>query len=182
VTNLEREANLLGALALVVTDQTETVTAAACGLSPTAAAALSALYHFLDGPTLDTLRRVLGLTPSGAVRLVDRLAEAGYVTRGPGADGRSRAVTLTPKGRRTAKRVALSRAQVLRGALAGLSTQERATLHALLGKLFTTFIQQPRSTGWICRLCDTVACGRNAGHCPVANEALAWHTAPSTVD
>lgn len=179
---LEREANLLGALALIVTDQTETVTAAACGQSPTAAAALSALYHFLDRPTLDMLCRVLGLTPSGAVRLVDRLAEAGYVTRGPGADGRSRSVTLTPKGRRAAKRVAQARAQVLSGALAGLSAPERETLHALLGKLFTTFIRQPRSTGWICRLCDTVSCGRNAGHCPVANEALAWHSQPSTVD
>ncbi|MBO0867996.1 MAG: winged helix-turn-helix transcriptional regulator [Micromonosporaceae bacterium] len=179
---VEREANLLGALALVVTDQTETVTAAACGLSPTAAAALSALLHFLDKPTLDMLRRVLGLTPSGAVRLVDRLAEAGYVTRGPGADGRSRSVTLTQKGRRAAKRVARARAQVLRGALAGLSVPERETLHALLGKLFSPFIRQPRSTGWICRLCDTVSCGRDAGHCPVANEALAWHTRASTPD
>jgi hypothetical protein len=26
---------------------------------------------------------------------------------------------------------------------------------------------------WMCRLCDLHACGRDAGHCPVANAAAA---------
>ena len=56
-----------------------------------AAPALSALLHFLDRRTVDLLRQVLGLTSSGTVRLVDRMAESGYVRRGPDrrAPGRS---------------------------------------------------------------------------------------------
>ena len=82
--------NVLGALSQVITDQSLAAIAGATGQSPTAAAALSALAEFLDRPTVDQLRKVLGLTPSGAVRLVDRLAGAGLVSRGPGTDGRSR--------------------------------------------------------------------------------------------
>ena len=38
------------------------------------ASAVSALGQFLDGATIDSVHKVLGVTPSGAVRLVDRLA------------------------------------------------------------------------------------------------------------
>ena len=106
MTALDRQANLLGALALVITDQTAQAAAAAAGQSVSAAAALSALHHFLDRPTLDQLHKVLGLTPSGAVRLVDRLADAGLVTRGTGDDGRSRSVVLTDAGKRAARKAA----------------------------------------------------------------------------
>ena len=68
---LDHQANLLRAVALAISDR-----AAASAGNPTTTAALSALLHFLDQPTIDQLRRVLGLTPSGAVRLVDRLALA----------------------------------------------------------------------------------------------------------
>ena len=109
MTALDRQANLLGALALVITDQTAEAVAAAAGQSVSAAAALSALHHFLDRPTLDQLRKVLGLTPSGAVRLVDRLADAGLVTRGTGDDGRSRSVVLTEAGKRVAQQITAAR-------------------------------------------------------------------------
>jgi DNA-binding MarR family transcriptional regulator len=174
VTGLEREANVLGALALVVTDRTTDAMVVAGGQSDTAAAALSALLHFLDRPTIDMLRRVLGLTSSGTVRLVDRLADAGYVTRGPGSDGRSRAVILTDEGRHAAERIAAARAAVLGDALAGLSPAERETLHDLMGRMMATFVRgKTDATRWICRLCDLEACGRDEGHCPVANAAAA---------
>lgn len=177
MTDLTREANVLGALALVVADRTTDAIAAASGQSATAAAALSALHHFLDRPSVDLLRRVVGLTPSGAVRLVDRLAEAGYVARGPGEDGRSRTVTLTAAGRRAAERVAQARTAVLSGALAPLSPAERETLGVLLGRLFTGLVRGPGATRWICRLCDTGVCGRDEGRCPAANAAAAAHRA-----
>jgi DNA-binding MarR family transcriptional regulator len=173
MTSLEREANVLGALALVVADRTSDAIAGAAGQSETAAAALSALHHFLDRPTIDLLRQVLGLTPSGTVRLVDRLVDAGYVTREPGGDGRSRAVTLTAEGRRAAEQVAAARADVLSGALSALSPAERETLRDLLGRLLATFVRGPGATRWICRLCDTDACGRAEGQCPAANAAAA---------
>lgn len=166
--DLAHDANVLGALALVVADRTADAVAAAAGQSTTAGAALSALHHFLDRPTIDRLRQVLGLTPSGTVRLVDRLVEAGYVVREPGDDARSRAVTLTPAGRAAAKRVAQARAAVLRDVLAPLPAADRAHLADLLGRLFTGLIRGPGATRWICRLCDTHACEREEGRCPVA--------------
>ena len=174
---LGREANVLGALAQIVTDRTGDAVAAAAGQSITAATALSALHQFLDRPTVDTLGRVLGLTHSGAVRLVDRLVAAGHVTRGPGVDGRSRSVTLTRKGQRAATRVAESRAAVLNGALAELSAAEREQLYDLLGRVLGALVREkvataPGTGGWTCRLCDTTACGRPEGTCPAANAAL----------
>lgn len=173
MTDLTGDANVLGALALVIADRTSDAIAAAAGQSVTGAAALSAIHHFLDRPTIDMLRQVLGLTPSGTVRLVDRLAEAGYVVRGPGTDGRSRTVTLTAEGRRAAQRVARARAAVLGDTLAALSPADRASLATILGRLFTGLVRGPGATRWICRLCDTIACGRDQGQCPVANAATA---------
>src|SRR5580704_1398105 len=100
MSDLARQANLLGALAGAIADLTVAATTTAAGLAASDVAALSALRHFLHQPSLDQLRQVLGLTPSGAVRLVDRLAASGLVTRGPGTDGRSRAVLLSARGRR----------------------------------------------------------------------------------
>jgi len=71
VTGFDAPANVLGALALIVTDRTADAIAAAAGQPVTDAAALSALHHILDRPTVDRLAQVLGLTHSGAVRLVD---------------------------------------------------------------------------------------------------------------
>ncbi|MEU4425063.1 MarR family transcriptional regulator [Actinoplanes sp. NPDC024001] len=170
---LSAEANLLGALALVLTDQMAAAGAAEAGESGAAAAALTSLHQFLDRPTLDTLRRVLGLTHSGAVRLVNRLEAEGLVTRAPGADGRSRAVTLTPAGRQAATRVAAARAAVLERALRGLPPDSRATLHELLGPVLAAIVQGKDGGAWICRLCDLPACGRDQGRCPTANAAAA---------
>lgn len=176
MTALDRQANLLGALALVITDQTAQAVAAAAGQSISAAAALSALHQFLDRPTLDQLRRVLGLTPSGTVRLVDRLADAGLVTRGAGDDGRSRSVSLTEDGERVAERITAARAALLTDALEGLSSTERQSLHALIGRVMANIVHSKDGGAWICRLCDLNACGRAAGLCPAANAASASRT------
>ncbi len=173
-----REANVLGALALVLTDRMSQAAAQAADQSPSAAAALSALHQFLDRPTIDRLRQVLGLTPSGAVRLIDRLADAGLVTRGPGDDGRSRSVTLTARGRRVAVRVAAARRATLAEALAGLSVADRATLGALLDRMMANVVGVKDGGAWICRLCDLTACERADGRCPAANAAALRYGAP----
>ncbi len=168
---------MLGALALLISDSTSDSVAAVVGHSDTAAAALSAMDQFLDRPTLDRLRRVLGLTPSGAVRLVDRLAEAGLVTRQAGPDGRSRAVTLTVQGRQAARHVQRARADVLEQALASLTVDERRVLHGLAGRVLAGLVRakvdsgRSGSGGWTCRMCDLRACGRDAGTCPAAHAA-----------
>jgi DNA-binding MarR family transcriptional regulator len=167
---LDRAGNLLGALSLAVADRTSDALGDAAG-HETAAAALTALHEFLEDPSVDLLRRVLGLTPSGTVRLVDRLEAAGHVKRQPGSDARSVAVHLTPSGRRAAERIAAARAQVLQDALAGLGADERRALEALAGRMLVGMMRGPGAVRWMCRLCDMTACGRREGRCPVANAA-----------
>ena len=133
--SLDRAGNLLGVLALSVSDRTSDAVGDAAGQSQTAAVALSALHHFLDDPSIDLLRRVLGLTPSGTVRLVDRLEEAGYVERRPGRDGREVSLRLTGAGRKAAQRVTSARGEVLDSALSALSTSERKQFEDLLTRV-----------------------------------------------
>jgi DNA-binding MarR family transcriptional regulator len=168
---LDRTGNLLGALSLAVTDRAGDAVGDAAGQSESAAIALSALHHFLDDPSVDLLRRVLGLTPSGAVRLVDRLEQAGYVRRGAGRDGRSVSIRLTTSGRRAAERVSAARARVLENALSDLSPAEREALDGLISRVLVGLIRGPGAVRWMCRLCDTGACEREQGGCPVANAA-----------
>jgi DNA-binding MarR family transcriptional regulator len=180
---LDQAANLLGALSLVVADRMADAMAAAGGRPESAAAALSALLHFLDRPTVDLLRQVLGLTSSGTVRLVDKMAESGYVERGPGADGRSTSVLLTAAGRAAAEQVAAARTAVLLDVLEGLSPAERETLRALVSKVLAGLIRGPGAIRWICRLCDTGVCRGGEGGCPVGNAALARygdHSSPAS--
>lgn len=169
---IDRTANLFGALSQVIADRTSDAVGVAAP-SDSAAAALSALAQFLDRPTIDRLRQVLGLTSSGTVRLVDRLVAMGHVVRHPGPDGRSTALELTTSGRQAADAVIDARAGVLAEALAPLTARERETLDGLLGKVLTGMIRPPGAVRWICRMCDLTACGRAEGDCPVANEALA---------
>ena len=164
-------ANVLGAVALAVADQIAVTVTPPGGRSDSASAALSALYHFPGRPTVDRLGQVLGLTHSGAVRLVDRLADAGLVERTPGADRRSRSVRLTAAGRRTAHRVSDRRIAYLTSLLADFSTAETGALRELLGRVMSRVVQYKRGGAWICRMCDLQACGRDAGNCPAANAA-----------
>ena len=170
-SGLDRAGNLLGALSLSVADRTSDAVGEAAGQSETAAIALSALHHFLDDPSVDRLRRVLGLTPSGTVRLVDRLEGAGYVTRRPGRDGRSVSLRLTASGRRAAERVSAARGDVLDHALSVLEPGERKQFEELLSRVLPGLIRGPGAVRWMCRLCDMGACGRDEGRCPVANAA-----------
>ncbi len=170
----EHTGNLLGALSLVLHDRCLEAISQAVGEAESAAAALSSLENFLDQPTIGLLDRVLGLTPSGTVRLVDSLQAEGYVERRErpkGADGRSTAVCLTRTGRRAARRVAVARAKVLDQALSTLSADEQRALDALLSRLLVGLMRGPDARRFMCRLCDARACGHADGRCPVRNAA-----------
>jgi DNA-binding MarR family transcriptional regulator len=168
-------ANLLGALALLVTDRVEEALAQTVGRSQTAAAALSALDQFLDGPTVERLAQVVGLSQSGAVRLVDRLERDGYVRRGAGADARSITVSLTPAGSRIARRLRERRDEVLIDILQPLDATEQRVLGDLVGRLLVGMMREPGARRWGCRLCDLGACGRAQGQCPIEQEARRRH-------
>lgn len=175
----QHAANVLGALSLVVADRINTAVEAIAMLGPSAPAALAALHEFLDGGSVTQLSSVLGLTHSGTVRLVDRLAAEGLVERTGAQDGRAVSVTLTRTGRRAAARLLQARETSLASALSALSSDEVANLAAALDTMLTTVTlarAEERSARtneppqpWLCRLCDFAACGRTEGNCPVNN-------------
>ncbi|MFD2079852.1 DNA-binding transcriptional regulator, MarR family [Actinopolymorpha cephalotaxi] len=175
----QHAANVLGALSLVVADRMNSAVEAVTRLGPSAPAALAALHEFLDGGSVTQLSSVLGLTHSGTVRLVDRLAVEGLVERGRAQDGRAVSVVLTRTGHRTAARILQARQESLARALSGLSADDVETLAAALDAMLTTVTltrveersarTNERSQPWLCRLCDFAACGRDEGDCPVNN-------------
>ncbi len=182
VTNADdaRLANLLGALTLALGDRMRESTEAAAAHTDAAPAALVALSQSLGGGSIDRLRSAVGLTPSGAVRLVDRLVADGLVERRPAADRRAVSLVLTRSGRQAARRVRSARARSLAEPLAALSVAERATLTRLSEKLVRGVVAErldgrergdPPAGGWLCRMCDFAACGRADGRCPAASTA-----------
>jgi DNA-binding MarR family transcriptional regulator len=166
-----RAANVLGALALALADRMAAAVEESSAHSESGAAALSALQHFLRDPSIDLLRQVLGLTHSGTVRLVDRLEHDGLVRRAPGPDGRTTVVRLTPAGRRAATRVTAARAELLGTALDVLPPADQEQLGDLAGRVLVGMKRGAGATRWTCRQCDTTACGRLDGRCPVAGES-----------
>ena len=157
------EVNALGALSLELARRIQEAGEAAGPYGASVPAALTALYGLTGGQSIDALRHVVGLTHSGAVRLVDRLAAAGLVERRVGADGRSVALQLTPEGRRTARRVLARREAAIETVLAPLTARERADLARLHERLLGSVTDRRR----VCRLCDVDACGRD---CPTRAE------------
>jgi MarR family transcriptional repressor of emrRAB len=154
------DVNAFGALALEVADR---IQEAAKPHGASVPAALAALHGLAGGQSIDTLARVVGLSHSGAVRLVDRLAAAGLAERRVGADGRAVALQLTPEGRRAARRVLARREASIEKVLAPLSSTERATLARLHERVLGNVTPSHQERRRLCRLCDVEACGRD---CP----------------
>jgi DNA-binding MarR family transcriptional regulator len=166
-----REANLLGAVSLAVSDRLRAATEEGASQGGSAPAALVSLAGYLDGSPIDAVRGPLGLTHSATVRLVDRLVAAGLARRREGPDRRSVAVELTPAGHRAAAEAARAREEALEEALADLDDGERAELARLHGKVLGTLTDGRAAAGHICRLCDSHACGHWEGRCPVTQAA-----------
>ena len=169
VSSSSHTSNVVGALALALSDRMTEAMSVDVPVSDVAA--LSALHHILDRSSIEQLRQVLGLTHSGTVRLVDRLVEAGAVRRTAGPDRRTASVTLTDVGKDLAARATAARAAVLEPALAALDAEDRESLDRLAGAVLVRLMRGPGATRWICRLCDTKACGRYTDECPLGREA-----------
>lgn len=176
-----RLVNLLGALSLALADRVTEATEAVSDLTDAGPAALVSIAEAAPGRSIDHLRRLVGLTHSGAVRLVDRLSAAGYVRRGGGESGRTVGLTLTRRGVAVAAKIRLARHDAVARSLDGLDDADRASLARLCDVLLATVTEQrldgrdsgeQPAGGALCRLCDFVACGRPAGRCPAARTAM----------
>ena len=152
-----REANILGAFSIAVADRVR---------APSAAAALLSLHTWLAGASIDGLARVLALSHSGAVRLVDRLAAEGMIERRASADGRTVALHLTAAGHAEAERLQGLRLAAVADVLAPLSDAELALFTGMLERLLAPFVPDHAAAGRLCRMCDPDACG-HPETCPV---------------
>jgi DNA-binding MarR family transcriptional regulator len=177
-----RLVNLLGAAALGLGDAMGADAAAAAGVDATAATTLVALLDLARGGSIRAVSRLIGISHSGTVRLVNRMVDEGLISRGPGQDGRTLAVTLTRRGRTLAMSLRQARASSVAAALDGMTVKQREQLATLcevmIDNLVTARLSARRQErdpvgGALCRLCDPTACGRSTGDCPAASTAVA---------
>ncbi|MGI8696293.1 MAG: MarR family winged helix-turn-helix transcriptional regulator [Mycobacteriales bacterium] len=174
-----RLVNLLAALSLALTDRVTEAVEEVSELRDAGPAALVAIHESAPGKSIDDLRQLVGLTHSGAVRLVDRLVHAGYVERGRGRSGRSVALKLTRRGAAVARKIRAARHDEVARSLDALDAADQAILARVCELLLTT-MTEPRMLGRdngeqpggaLCRLCDFASCGRPGGRCPAARAA-----------
>jgi MarR family transcriptional regulator, negative regulator of the multidrug operon emrRAB len=166
----DRDANLLGALATGIQDAVRDALLGESGADGTAVAALLAVRE-RSGQSIAQLAAALSLTHSGAVRSVNRLTRRGLVARGPGRDGRSQGLVLTPAGRAMTDQVLAARRRLLLGLLVDLPPGERACF-TRAAELLLAKLPVSRADAWrICRTCEHDVCRGSA--CPVGSAVVA---------
>jgi MarR family transcriptional repressor of emrRAB len=165
-------ANRLGATALTLTDAIREATEVATGMAGGIPAALVSLREWADGNSVDVLADAMRLSHSRAVRVVDRLEEAGLARREPDpSDGRRALVWLNPSGRRLADRAVKARARVLESVVAELTAAQRRDLDRVLAAVLDVTTVDTSAARGTCRLCDVHVCGHYEGDCPVTQAA-----------
>lgn len=174
--------NLLGALALSLGD----AQAAAMrgvgrddkpeGLGASACAAIVTLGPY-PGTSIGRLAKILGLTHSVAVRLVEQLAADDLIERRAGDDRRQVLLALTPAGEALRARLLAAREQALGAALRGLSDADAGHLERLVTTMLARLTESREQADHLCRLCDEDVCTTEC--CPVEQAALACERARS---
>lgn len=155
-------ANMLGALALAVTDRIEEAALQVMHRAGETPAAL-VVIGYGSGPSNDRLRRVLGLSHPGTVRLVDRLVSDGLVERRQGKDKRAVALYLTKKGEAARRELLDTRLTKVRSILHPLSEPQVESLSSLLHTMLAALPANDQQRRQLCRLCDNSVCS----DCPI---------------
>jgi MarR family transcriptional repressor of emrRAB len=150
-------ANVIGALSLAVVDRIERSAREIIDRGGETPAAL-VVIGYGQGITNDKLRRILNLSHSGAVRLVDRLVSDRLVERTAGKDAREIALRLTPAGASARKRLLASRISTLESFLDVLSPTEAKRLGSLVHKLLASLDTSELDRFTMCRMCDDSVC------------------------
>jgi DNA-binding MarR family transcriptional regulator len=156
--------NLLGAFSVAVNDSMDEAFDEACAIGDSAPAALILLHENPD-TRIEALARYLTLSHSGTVRLVDRLAQAGWVAREACDDKRAVALVLTKTGARVAERLLEGRRRSLGRALSGIGAADRKVLERILPQMLNNLVTDAAQADHTCRYCDSGACEREG--CPL---------------
>ena len=164
--DLERAfaANVLGTLAQTIADRTADRARLAARHGAHTPAALVTLLWYPDRPVTFLAAR-LRISHPGAVQLSERLADDGLVRRLPGADGRTRLLSLTAAGERAARAVLAERSTVLDRALSGLDDAALAAVTDGVCTMLAALTDDLLTSEFMCRLCDEQACPDE--RCPV---------------
>jgi MarR family transcriptional regulator, negative regulator of the multidrug operon emrRAB len=167
-------ANLLGALALTLSDQLQNVMQSELELAGIPAAAL-VVINAERGITIEVLAKALKLSQSNMVRAVQLLEAKELIRKSQQKDRRKFSLLATTKGKRKVKAMLGRRATVLESALSKLTVTETSTLESLLAALLKGAVKVPTEKFSMCRLCDEDACGPDC-ECPVESGAKAAQT------
>ena len=162
--NDDQTENIFGAVVIMVSDRLRSCFADTANRSLPSAAALISLHGFPD-LTIGELAATLALSHSATVRLVDALEADRLLARRSTQDGRVVQLRLTAAGKRLATHYQKQRAQLLRGALAGLSAEDRTALARISDLLVRNLVSTPSQADTACRFCDERVCPPNS--CPV---------------
>lgn len=155
--------NVVGAMALALSDSLHFGTQEKAPEPGPAASAITLLHHE-PGLTIEQLRRALRLSHPGTVRLVDRLTKEDLVERRASAqDRRAVALHLTDDGEASCTAILMARRAGIACALQSLDQEERTLLGRLAEKVLGGLIRNEGSAYQICRLCDRQSCKT----CPV---------------
>lgn len=162
--------NLLGALALALSDAQDAAARSASGLGSSACSALVVL-SFYPGTPIRTLADILGLTHSVVVRLTEDLAIRGLVEREAGSkDKRQVHVRLSPSGAQAAEAILEARRTTLGAVLRQVPKEAHPALGDAVSHMLVALTQSRAAADHICRLCDEDACPQD--RCPVECEAV----------
>lgn len=159
---IDRTANLLGAVGLAIADRIDGTVRDILSHGGETPAALVVIGYGL-GPSNEKLRRILGLSHPGTVRLVDRLVADGLVERREGRDRRAIALYLSKRGKALREELLQGRLAAIRPLLAPLTGAEQETLAALLHKMLSSMETTDMERRTLCRLCDDRVCS----NCPI---------------
>ncbi|MBB3567711.1 MarR family transcriptional regulator [Rhizobium sp. BK491] len=159
--------NLFGAMSLALVDKMEKAFTDETGLGPSA---IAAIVQIGTEPrlTIETLRRMIALSHSATVRLVDQLVASDLVVRAGGVDGdkRARSLQLTERGRALFKCSLAARRAVIQRAIAVLGPEETVQFSHLVEKLLPALVDLGDDQDVVCRVCDQGACDQD--RCPIA--------------
>jgi DNA-binding MarR family transcriptional regulator len=165
---------MLGAAVLGLFDELRTVVERQTGRSGESPAALVVLGH-QPGLSNEALSRLLDLTHTGSVRLIDRLVSDGLVERRASkVDRRGVSLFLTPAGETARREVLAERETLMTLLIRQLAPDDQERLADLLAKLLQAVARDDTHKLRICRLCDGPACGKCPIHVPIGmNDAEA---------